>query len=144
MSPSWASHLYTGEICWMCWKRTRWWAQHASHFHLYEVTGNQLRPHPSLTQSILKISESVTRSKVRDQCSSSRPTAPARYSGRYWIHVTPANLRSSDLICSLLSLSLSLALLLSLFLSSTQSVAFSSVASLSLSLSLYLKYILCS
>ncbi len=82
---------------WMCWKSRRWWAQHASHFHLYEVTGNQLRPHPLLTQSILEIS---------DQCSNRRPTAPARNSRRYWIHLTPANLRSWDSICSFLSLSL--------------------------------------
>jgi hypothetical protein len=67
---------------WMCWKRRRWWAQHARQFHLYEVTGNQLRPFPLLTQSVLKISESVTRSKVGDQSSSRRPTAPARNSGR--------------------------------------------------------------
>ncbi len=119
---------------WMCWKSKRWWAQHARHFHLYELTGNQLPPNP------LKISESVTRSKVREQCSSRRPTAPARNSGHWWSHLTPANLRSWDLICSFLSLSLSLALLLSLFLSSTLSVAFSGVASLSLNL----KSILCS
>jgi hypothetical protein len=92
---------------WMCWKSRHWWAQHASHFHLYEVTGNQLPPNPLLTQSILKISESVTRSKVRDQCWSRRPTAPARNSRRYGIHLTPANLRSWDPICSFLSLSLS-------------------------------------
>jgi hypothetical protein len=30
---------------------------------LYEVIGNQLRPNPLLTQSVLKISESVTGSK---------------------------------------------------------------------------------
>jgi len=125
---------------WVCWKSRRWWAQHARHFHVYEVTGNQLPPNPSLTQSILKISESVTRSKVSEQCSSRRPTAPARNSRCYCIHVTPANLRSWDLICSLLSLSFPCSLFLSLFLSSTQSVAFSCVASLSL----YLKSILCS
>jgi hypothetical protein len=53
---------------WVCWKSRRWWAQQARHFHLYEVTGNQLRPNPWLTQSRLKISEWVTRSKVSDQC----------------------------------------------------------------------------
>jgi hypothetical protein len=58
MSASWASHLYTRDL-WMCWKSRRWWAQHARHFHLYEVTGNQLRPNPLLTQSILQISELV-------------------------------------------------------------------------------------
>ncbi len=99
--------LHTRNL-WMCWKSRRWWAQHARHFHLYEATGNQLRPFPLLTQSILKVSESVTRSKVSDQCSSRRPTAPARNSGRYWSHLTPANLRSWNLICSFLSLSLSL------------------------------------
>jgi hypothetical protein len=35
---------------------------------VYEVPGNQLRPNPWLTQSRLKISKSVTRSKVREQC----------------------------------------------------------------------------
>jgi hypothetical protein len=67
---------------WMCWQSRRWWAQHARHFHLYEVIGNQLRPNPLLTQSILKISESVTRSEVSDQFLSRRPTAPASNSGR--------------------------------------------------------------
>jgi len=37
-------------------------------FDLHEVPGNQLRPNPLVTQSILKIGESVTRSKVREQC----------------------------------------------------------------------------
>jgi hypothetical protein len=36
---------------WMCWKSRRWWAQHERHFHLYEVTGNQLRPSSLLTQA---------------------------------------------------------------------------------------------
>ncbi len=94
---------------WLCWKSRRWWAQLARHFHLYEVTGNQLRPNPWLTQSILNIRESVTWSKVSEQCWSRRPTAPARNSRRYWIHRTPANLRSWDLISSFFSLSLSLA-----------------------------------
>jgi len=71
---------------WMCWKSRRWWAQHPRHFHVYEVTGNQLRPNPLLTQSILKIRESVTRSKVSDQCLSRReakyPTPPQSSTGR--------------------------------------------------------------
>ncbi len=56
----------------MCLKSRRWWAQHARHFHLYEVTGNLVRPDPLLTQSILKISESVTWWKVSDRCLSRR------------------------------------------------------------------------
>ncbi len=133
---------------WMCWKSRRWWAQHARHFHLYEVTGNQLPPNPFLTPSILKISESVSRSKVSDQCSSRRPTAPVRNSWRYWIHLTPANLRSWDLICSFLSLSLSLSFPCSLAesVSLFHPICCFLMCSLSLCLSpsLYLKYILCS
>jgi hypothetical protein len=55
--------------------------------------------------------------KVNEQCLSRRlPAETARNSGRLWGHVTPANLRSWDLICSSTSLLSSFAESLSLFL----------------------------
>jgi hypothetical protein len=83
MSACWASHLYTREICGCVEKAAvGGHSTQGSFSYLYEVIGNQLRPNPSLTLSILKISESVTRSKVSDQYFTRRPTAPARNSGR--------------------------------------------------------------
>jgi hypothetical protein len=121
----------------MCWKSSRWWPQHARHFHLYELTGNQLRPFPLLTQSILKISESVTRSKVSDQYLREQEAYGA--CKKFWTLVKPPNscqfeILRPDLFFSL-SLSLLLALLLSLLLSSTHPVCYFLVRSLCLSLS---------
>jgi len=59
MSACWASHLYTREIC-GCVEKAGVVGGHSTQVtfsYLYEVTGNQLRPHTLLTQSILKISE---------------------------------------------------------------------------------------
>jgi hypothetical protein len=63
--------FYKREIC-GCVEKAAGVGGHSTqgiYFHMYEVTGNQLRPNPLLTQSIFKMSESVTRSKVGDQCS---------------------------------------------------------------------------
>jgi hypothetical protein len=83
MSASWASHLYTREICGCVEKGGG----------LVGTARKAISPVRSYWEStatfpitdavrIKKFSESVTRSKVSDQCSSRRPTAPARNSGR--------------------------------------------------------------
>jgi hypothetical protein len=55
MSASWASHLYTREICGCVEKAgVGGHSTQGIFFHLYEVTGNQLQPNPLLTQSIFK------------------------------------------------------------------------------------------
>jgi len=67
MSACWASHLYKREIC-GCVEKAGVGGHSTQGFHLYQVTGNQLPPNPLPTESILKISESVTGSNVSDQC----------------------------------------------------------------------------
>jgi hypothetical protein len=69
MSASWASHLYAREIC-GCVEKVGVGGHGTQGIFTCTkfVPGNQVRPKPLLTQSILNISESVTRSKVREQC----------------------------------------------------------------------------
>jgi len=83
--------------------------------HLYQGLGNQLRPNPLLTQSILKISESVTRSKSYWPVFEQEGGACKKF----WTLLTPPNscqfeILRPDLFFSL-SLSLSLVDSLSLF-----------------------------
>jgi len=80
----------------------------------------------------LKISESMTQSKVNDQCLSKRLSAETPRNSRRWSGHVHRSCQFEILRPDLLfSLSLFLALLLSLFLSSTQSVAFSCLVSFS-------------
>jgi len=68
VSASWASHLYAREICECVEKAGVGWHGTQGIFTCTKFLRNQLLPNPLLTLFILKIGESVTRSKVREQC----------------------------------------------------------------------------
>jgi len=126
MSACWASHLYTREISGCVEKAgVGGHSTQVTFSYLYEVTGNQLRRSPLLTQSIFKklvtqwlgqkLMTSVWAVSFRQRLQEILDASEATSLLPMW------DLETSFV---LLSLTLSLALLLSLFLSSAQSVAF--------------------